>query len=275
MHQSFAPTTRADPATLRRAYARHVPAAEHDATGLRLGAGARHPRSWVGPPFVYDLIGAMQFQLLVELGCRDYHRFLDIGCGSLRLGRLVIPYLLPDRYFGVEPEREILDQGVQMHFGASLDSSQVIARKRPKFRHQTAFDYADFAGGPVDFVFAQSIASHTGPDMTRDLLRAIAEVSHEGTIAMVTFIRCTDPKKSNLEEGWFYPDCVTYSDADFGGFARDAGLHAYRAVWPLTNVLQEGLISSQQPTILTKAPWSPRLGQRMAASLFEGVVPLN
>ncbi len=275
MTQAFAPMTRADPAKMRQAYARQIPGADRALTGLDHPVGARHPRAWVGPPHLYDLIGAMQFQLLVELGCRDHHRVLDIGCGSLRLGQLVIPYLLPDRYFGVEPEAEILDQGVQMHFGAPLDRAQVIAHKRPRFRISAEFAYLDLTGGPVDFIFAQSIASHTGPDMTRDLLRAIAQVCHPDTIAMVTFIRCDNPENANRTEGWVYPECVTYTDADFGGFARDAGLYAYRAAWPAMNIRADGLISSQQPTILTRRPWRPALAQRMTAALFEGILPLD
>ena len=39
----------------------------------------------------YDLVGAMQFNLLTALGLREYHKFLDIGCGSLRAGRLSTP----------------------------------------------------------------------------------------------------------------------------------------------------------------------------------------
>ncbi|WP_430450459.1 hypothetical protein [Rhodophyticola sp.] len=48
---------RADPQRLRQEALRDVPAEEHDELGLKLGAGADHPRAWVGPPFVYDMIG--------------------------------------------------------------------------------------------------------------------------------------------------------------------------------------------------------------------------
>ena len=161
-----------------------------------------------------------------------------------------------------------------MNFGAPLRKSQMIAASRPQFVHNTEFDFA-FTGGPVDFVFAQSIASHTGPDMTRALLKAIAGVSHRDTVAMVTYIRCGDPAKSNTAEGWFYPECVTYTDQVFGGFAREAGLHAYRSVWPSVNLRRDGLVTTQQPTILTRKPWQPGLGQKMTAALFDGIVKIN
>ena len=69
-----------------------------------LAPGDQHYRAFVGPTYRYDLIGAQQFALLYLLGLRETHRLLDFGCGSLRLGRMAIPYLLEGHYFGIEPE---------------------------------------------------------------------------------------------------------------------------------------------------------------------------
>ena len=265
---------RADPVLMRSELVKHLTDKEIARLGVKLGAGSDHPRAFVGPPFLYDLIGGMQFQLLMELGIREYHRMLDVGCGSLRLGRFVMNYLLPGRYFGVEPNQKILNEGCELQFGAPLHKSQVIAARQPKFTHNTEFDFS-FTDGPVDFVFAQSIASHTGPEMTRKLLRSIASVCHKDTVAMVTYIRCINPDKSNKTEGWFYPECVTYTDEAFGKFASEAGLHAYRSVWPSVNLRSDGLVTTQQPTILTRKPWLPGIGQKLTAALFEGIVKIN
>lgn len=265
---------RSPPQEMRAEVQKHMTEAEQKELGINLGAGSDHPRAWVGPPFVYDRLGAMQFQLLLDLGCREYHRFLDVGCGSLRVGRFALPYLMRGRYFGVEPNRKILNEGCKMHFGAGLRWSQVIKNKQPKFVHNTDFDFS-FTGGPVDFVFAQSIASHTGPAMTLDLLKAVAGVSHEDTIAMVTYVKTNKPADSNEEEGWFYPECVMYTDEAFGKFAKQAGLYAYRSVWPTMNILEDGLVTTQHPTILTRKPWKPTLAQTTAAELFGGIVAIN
>ena len=71
--------------------------------GLGLKPGDPQYRAYVGPPEDYDLIAAMTFNLLTTLGLRQHHSLLDIGCGSLRIGRLLIPYLNRGKYFGVEP----------------------------------------------------------------------------------------------------------------------------------------------------------------------------
>ena len=60
-----------------------------------LGAGDSHYKAYVGPPKKYDLMGAMQFNLLTSFGLRDYHKLLDIGCGSLRSGKMLIPFFSP------------------------------------------------------------------------------------------------------------------------------------------------------------------------------------
>jgi len=67
--------------------------------GLGLKPGDPQYRAYVGPPEDYDLIAAMTFNLLTTLGLRQHHSLLDIGCGSLRIGRLLIPYLNQGKYF--------------------------------------------------------------------------------------------------------------------------------------------------------------------------------
>src|SRR5437763_10973182 len=61
--------------------------------GLGLKPGDPQYRAYVGPPEDYDLVAAMAFNLLTTLGLRQHHSLLDIGCGSLRIGRILIPYL--------------------------------------------------------------------------------------------------------------------------------------------------------------------------------------
>jgi len=93
--------------------------------GLGLKPGDRHYRAFVGPPEKYDIVAAMQFNLLTFMGLREYHYLVDIGCGSLRAGRLFIPYLLPERYHGIEPEKWLVKEGIKKQsiskFGVTFD----------------------------------------------------------------------------------------------------------------------------------------------------------
>src|SRR5437588_5674780 len=102
------------------------PVDDRESLGVGLKPGDAHYRAYVGPPEDYDLIAAMTFNLLTTLGLRQYHRLLDIGCGSLRIGRLFIPYLNRGRYVGIEPNQWLVETGIQHEVGADL-----IQIKRP------------------------------------------------------------------------------------------------------------------------------------------------
>src|SRR5687768_2590652 len=69
-------------------------------------------RTHTGDEELYDVRAALQFNLLTMLGLRDEHYLLDIGCGSLCAGRLLIPYLRPGRYFGIEPMEWLVKKGI-------------------------------------------------------------------------------------------------------------------------------------------------------------------
>jgi len=105
--------------------------------GLGLKPGDPQYRAYVGPPEDYDLVAAMAFNLLTTLGLRQHHSLLDIGCGSLRIGRLLIPYLNRGNYFGVEPNKWLVDEGISRELGETL-----VQIKRPTFffpTHRTRF----------------------------------------------------------------------------------------------------------------------------------------
>ena len=258
---------RTDPKKLREEFKSKLTKEEIVALGANLAAGDDHYRAYVGPPFNYDIIGNLQFQFMLDLGLREYHKFLEIGCGSLRLGRLLITYLLPNRYYGIEPNRKILEEGMKYNLGSSNPEIGLLGLKKPSFDYNSDFDFG-FVDDKVDFIVAQSIASHTGVAETEKLLSNINSVMHDDSIAMVTYIRCIDEKKNNTKDGWFYPECITYTDHHMNNLAKRLGLTARRTSWPLLNRRADGLITSQTPMILTRKPWEPTLAQK-TASLFD------
>jgi hypothetical protein len=265
---------RTNPAVLRDEFKKHLTQEEVDHLGVDLAAGSAHYRAYVGPPYNYDINGGLQFQLLLDLGLREYSSLLEIGCGSLRLGRLAITYLLPNRYFGVEPNKEILEAGMVENMGAIFDENPFLKLKKPSFDNNSKFDF-DFCDRPIDYIIAQSIASHTGVAETDELIGNISKVMHENSIAMVTYIRCEAEVKNNKKDGWFYPECVTYTDKHMGSVAEKFGLLAYRSSWPLLNRRRDGLVTSQTPLVLTKRPWNPSLAQRMSGITFDPVKKLT
>ena len=192
------------------------PKPEKTDRGIHLVPGDRHYRAYVGPPADYDVVAAMCFNLLTVLGMRDIHRVLDVGCGSLRVGRLLIPFLNSGNYVGVEPNKWLVDDGVEREIGEDQ-----IGIKRPTFSLQT--DMRDFQQ-PLDcqFALAQSIFSHCGQDLLRSWLEQLQfHLAQDGALA-ATFILGDE---DTVEEGWVYPGCVTYRPQSINTLCTEIGLH--------------------------------------------------
>jgi len=60
----------------------------------------------------WDEIGKLQFEFLKEKGLKQHHKFIDIGCGSLRGGVHFINYLNDFNYFGTEINEELVKIGI-------------------------------------------------------------------------------------------------------------------------------------------------------------------
>src|SRR5687767_12377952 len=180
------------------------------ATPVQGWAPAPDHRMFVGPPDKYDLVAAMQFNILTLLGLREHHFLLDVGCGSLRAGRLFIPYLLPDRYYGIEPETWLIKTGFRRELG---DDIGLV--KRPSFSHDRDFTLTTF-DRPFDFVLAQSIFSHASPrQIVRCLSQAGQVLKPRGIFAATYFEGDVD----YAGDAWVYPGCVTYRLQSVAGFA--------------------------------------------------------
>lgn len=196
---------------------------EREAKSLR--PASEHYTAYVGPPEQYDYMGATQFALLFLLGLREQHRVLDFGCGSLRAGRLLIPYLNPGNYFGVEPNAWLVEDGIKHQLGG------LERIKRPTFSASDGFD-ADVFGVSFDFIVAQSIFSHSGPQLTAKALASFARVLEPSGLCAVTFIEGDE----DTPEGWFYTGLtnrgtVRYRPALIERLASEAGLSASRIPW--------------------------------------------
>ena len=200
--------------------------AESHLTAEGLKPGDRHHRAFVGRPDRYDLVSAMQFNLLAGLGLRETHRLLDIGCGSLRAVRLFIVYLLPGRYHGIEPEEWLVRDGVAHESGSDL-----VELKQPRFAHNRDFSLGVFETD-FDFLVAHSIFSRASRQQIRTCLAEARKVMHPESIFAATFLKA---EQSYEGQDRVYPDCVGYKPSDMEAMAAEQGL-GFRAIdWPHPN----------------------------------------
>jgi hypothetical protein len=190
--------------------------------GLDLQPGDHHYRAYVGPPADYDLIAANAFCLLSSLGLRADHRLTDIGCGSLRIGRLLIPFLNSGMYTGVEPNQWLVEEAIEKEVG-----NDQVRIKAPVFHFR-----GDAQGIPAHsqrWALAQSIFSHCGPDLLDIWVKDVAGIlSPEGSL-VATFVEGATDTASN---GWLYPACNTYSWTTIKSTCARHGLRARLLGWP-------------------------------------------
>jgi hypothetical protein len=184
--------------------------------------GTKHYRSWVGRAELYDVIGALQFNLLTLLGMREQHTLLDVGCGSLRGGRLAISYLLSGCYFGIEPESWLIDEGIRNHMGREM-----VRLKQPHFSDDPNFTCSIF-DRKFDFILAHSIFSHAAPHQVKRCLSQAVQAMHNRSLLVATY----NVGKSNYSGiEWIYPGAVSYTKEWFHETVSQSGLVARPLNW--------------------------------------------
>lgn len=188
---------------------------ESNSLGVGLKPGDAHYRAYVGPPEEYDLIGAMTFNLLTTLGLRQQHMLLDIGCGSLRAGRLLIPYLNSGNYVGIEPNRWLVEEGIKWETGADM-----VRIKAPRFYYADSPAVLHGSGLTLDFAVAQSIFSHCGADLIRSWLGGLSPFFAAGGVLAATFLLADRDFDGT---GWVYPECVSFTIQTLTKVAADSG----------------------------------------------------
>ena len=149
-------------------------------------------RSAVGPADRYDLIGGQQFCVLLNQGLREHHKLCDVGCGSLRGGRLFIPYLAKGNYYGIEPDIALVKAGFEKEIG--LDMAHV---KDPHFLYNDDFLLTKF-GVRFDFILAQSIVSHTSQSQMIRLFAQVRATLAPGGKFLFTYFKSDRDYKGDL-----------------------------------------------------------------------------
>lgn len=229
-------------------------------------AGDQEYRAFVGPLEQYDVIGAAQFALLYALGLRQHHRLLDVGCGSLRAGRMLIAYLEPGNYSGVEPNTWLIDEAVKKQVGRDL-----LDIKRPTFRATDRFEFSGL--GTFDFVLVQGVATNAGPTLVPVMLTAVRDVLGPRGICAITFVHpgTTDPDVVAVDPDdrkaapWLYPNCYSYERSAVERWLTSASLVDGPVPW--YHPRQTWWLLARAPEALP--PWE-FLSQLTGPTLVEG-----
>ena len=132
---------------------------------LKLKKAVDHKKAVGG---MWDEMGWFQLGYMVGAGLRPHHRLLDVGCGSMRGGRLFTRYLDRGCYWGFDKERELVEAGWRVLAKAKLTGRQ------PHLHVVRDFDLSRFPDDlRFDFALAQSVFTHLLPDQILACLRAV------------------------------------------------------------------------------------------------------
>lgn len=112
------------------------------------------PQAAIGS--LWEEVGALQLDYLKAHGLRPDHRLFDLGCGTLRAGRLLIRYLQPGGYTGMDMSGEAIAEA------EALIDREGLRRKQPHLVQNPAgnLDFRELAGARFDVVLAQSVFTH-------------------------------------------------------------------------------------------------------------------
>jgi len=151
----------------------------------RLAQGGRHRQAVGG---LWDQLGALQLEFLKTQGLSPNHKLIDIGCGALRAGVKLAPYLDRGNYFGVDSSPDLVEAGYDKEIAAAGLKSRL---PRENLRINADFDLSGFQTR-FDFGIAQSLFTHLPFPSLKTCLERIAPYFPEGALFFATIFEAPE-----------------------------------------------------------------------------------
>lgn len=149
---------------------------------------------------MWDEMGRLQFDYLVDNGLRPDHSMLDIGCGTLRGGRHFIRFLQPGGYTGLDISPKALEAA------AALVEEEGLTEKEPHLvlNESLSLTFDELEGRRFDVLLAQSVFTHLPKEEIRTCFQHLHEVVAPGATFFFTYFSAPVPVKRGLK-GFAFP----------------------------------------------------------------------
>jgi SAM-dependent methyltransferase len=161
------------------------------ARSLDVAVGSRSHEQWME-------FGRMQFDYLLRHGLRPADRVLEIGCGNLRAGRLLIGYLRPGNYYGIDISPDVLLSA------AAEVASRGLQDQLPRLALVQDLTLAFLPAGHFTVVHANSVFTHCPIEIIDECMAHVGRVLAPGGIFDFTFYRSPDEPYQVLREDFYY-----------------------------------------------------------------------
>lgn len=130
--------------------------------------------------YQWDTFSNWQFDTLLKLGLKPEHKFIDFGCGSLRLAVKAIPYLNEGNYYGIDPFVPYMELGKKI-----LEELKIT--KKYTILESSKFELEKF-NQAFDFGIAQSVFTHLSLKQIEAAVIALKNTMAKGGVFVFTFI---------------------------------------------------------------------------------------
>ena len=155
---------------------------------------------------LWDEIGLLQYNFLLERGLRPDHRLVDIGCGALRGGIHFVRHLDVGHYHGIDLSAAMIEAGRH-----ELRLARLL-HKEPRLIEDNAFAMTRF-GERFDYALAISLFTHLPLNHIVRCLVETYKVLTEGGRFYATFFEA--PAPAHLDPIRHEPGgIVTHYDSD-------------------------------------------------------------
>lgn len=155
--------------------------------------------------------GQRHLDFLTEHGLLPHHSMLDYGCGVLRTGRYVIPYLTDGKYVGVD----IADARIEK--GRGLLAEDSVAPDTYEAFVVSSCDLHELEGYCFDYVWAESVLTHMPLMEIRTMLRAMRAHLTTGGQFFFTYSESNEYARRNVKDFW-YPGATMAQECRAAGY---------------------------------------------------------
>lgn len=152
-------------------------------TDLRVKAD---PHTAIGG--LWEEYGVLQRDFLIAQGLKPEHRFLDMGCGTGRLARKIVPYLNTGNYLGVDISFYAI---LHAHL---LSDSEGWGIKCPRFRSGVPWDEH------FDVVWAFSVFIHLPQEIVTEVIYEISAGQSKGGKFFFSYVPTDERVRTGLKQ---------------------------------------------------------------------------
>lgn len=136
----------------------------------------------VGPSGWWKQTRDTQLGILEKEGLKKTKRFLDLGCGSLRLGLPLIAHLNKGRYTGVDIDEQCITAAKEL-----VSEFKLAKKKEPTLLKSTAFGKDVLpSDAKFDVIWCFQVMIHLTIDLSAQAMQAMRDLLAEDGVAYVT-----------------------------------------------------------------------------------------